>query len=163
MNVVDYLIAAQSCNAAEDRAIYNPTPEVDSAIEHALVLRKTATSAQRPHIEALIAHLVDVRRLNREERENERAAAGIVDPITTKDEFAKLARPILADLLHPFMGAERSAARLAELHVLFARTSPRTRSAVSVRQLLGVKKYTRLIEELAAWVELQAVASEHVL
>lgn len=155
--MVDSLIGAQACNAAEDRALYDPSPEIDSALEHALFLLKTANDVQRPHAVALAQLLSRVRDLNREEREHEMTAAGLADPVSSVHEFARLARPLLADLGNPMLGDRKRADRLGELHALFGRTVHRTRSAFSLRPLLGVKKYTRLLDELEAWDEARAV------
>lgn len=155
--LVAALMEAQGYNAAEDRALFNPDRKVNSALEYALMLLKTANDSQRPYAVALVRQLSEIRSLNGREREQERLAAGIADPICNVHEFAKTVRPLLADLGNPIVPAKTKAARLGELHALFARTSPRTRSAFSLRPLLGVSKYTRLVAELAAWDELRAV------
>lgn len=149
------LIDAQACNAAQDRALFNASPEIDSALEYALVLLKTANDSQRPYAVALVRSLREIRVANAQEREFERTAAAIADPISNVHEFAKLARPLLADIGNPIMPPRRLAERLGELHALFVRTSPRTRAAFSLRPILGVSKYTTLVERLAEWGELQ--------
>jgi hypothetical protein len=163
-DVVNHLMDAQAHNAAQARALFNPSPEIDSALEHAMYLLRTSSAQQRPHARALVSHLRDVHRLNEAERKSEREAAAIADgtfgPVTSVHEFSRLARPILADLLNPVMPQRKLAARLGELHELFGRTLPRTREAFSCRPLLGVRKYTRLVDELQAWGELRGVSAK---
>lgn len=149
--LVDHLMDAQAANARQDRVLYDPSPETDSALEHLLAIAKTATPEQRPHIRALIRCLGEARHLNAAEREHERAAAAVADPVSSVHEFAKLVRPLLADLMHPFVGEQRRRARLLELHALFGRTLPRTRRAFSCRPLLGVSKFTELVIRLDEW------------
>lgn len=151
--MVDLLLDAQSCNAVQDRALYDPSPEIDSALERAAFLLKTANDVQRPVAVALIRQLAGIRDSNRAERGREMAATGLADPITNVHVFANAVRPLLADLMHPFVGDVKRAERLAELHRLFDRTRFSTRSAFSLRPLLGVRKYTRLLAELEAWDE----------
>lgn len=149
--LVEHLMDAQAANARQDRVLYDPSPETDSALEHLLAIAKTASTEQRPHIRALIRCLGEARHLNAAERQHERAAAAVADPVSSVHEFCKLVRPLLADVAHPFVGADRRAARRCELHALFARTLPRTRAAFSCRPLLGVAKFTTLVEELDRW------------
>jgi hypothetical protein len=151
--MVDLLLDAQSCNQVQDRELYDPSPEIDSAIERAAFLLKTANDVQRPYAAALMRQLVSVRESNRAERGHEMAAAGLADPVTNVHVFAKVARPLLADIMHPFVGDAKRAARLGELHRLFARTRYSTRTAFSLRPLLGVKKFTALEELHEAWDE----------
>lgn len=152
------LMDAQSWNAKQRRALYNATPEVDSAIEHTLVVLKTATDAQRPHLLALLALLRDVFKANEQELRSQRLAAGIADPVSNVHEFVKLVRPLLADLLNPIVPERKKAKRLGELHALFARTVPRTRSSFSCRPLLGSPaKYGELLARLEEWEQLVAV------
>lgn len=156
--LVAALMDAQAWNAQQRRALYNATPEIDSALERALLLLKTANDSQRPHAVALVAQLREIFLANHEELRSQQFAAGIADPISNVHEFVKLARPLLADLLNPIMSPSKQAARLGELHALFARTLPRTRSAFSCRPLLGSPaKYGELLVRLEEWEQLQAV------
>lgn len=158
--IVESLMEAQAANAVQDRALFDPSPEIDSAVEHALWLLKTANDVQRPHAVALVRLLGTVRESNRSEREHVRLATGLVDPITSVHEFAREVRPLLADLANPMLGEAKRAARLGDLHALFGRTVYRSRSAFSLRPLLGVRKYTRLLAELEVWDEARALECE---
>lgn len=154
------LLDAQAANAAQQRALYDPSPEVDSALEHALFLLKTANDAQRPHARALVELLKSIHGHNAAERHHERTAVGLVENpperlVSSVHEFRRLALPLLVDLANPIMARQHDA-RLADLHALFERTRPVTRRALSMRPLLGVSRYTALVERLDAWEAIAA-------
>lgn len=153
-DLVDTIMDAQAVNAVQAREIFNPTPETDSALEHAEFLLRTANDVQRPHAAALVTALRRVYRLNDEERDHERRAAGIADDVNGRvsnvHELVRLVRPILSDLANVML-ERKHGARRADLRDIFARADERTLRSVSIRHLLGVRKYTRLVDELQAW------------
>lgn len=154
MTLVDALMDAQALNAAQDRALFNDTPEADSALEHAHFLLRTANDSQRPHAAALVRLLGEIRSANQRERVMERVAAGMADPVRNVHDYCNTVRPLLADLMNPACH-KRHGQLVDDLREVFARTRPGSRRSISVRHLLGVRKFTRLVDELEEWLQVQ--------
>lgn len=106
-------------NERQARHLYDPTPEVDSALEHVVTALRllNADSAQaETHLRAATSDLTAAHKLNRGEREHELAIcdeagqAGKRSDLTVKDAARELREP-LGTLANPIItGASRSAA-----------------------------------------------------
>lgn len=155
VGIHEHLIDAQISNAVQAKLIYDDSPEIDSAIEHNLWIAKHATGDVREHALAAIRDLTSAYTENRAEREHVRSAAQAASGWNVK-RAAREVRPLLADLLHPFVGPAKRAERLAALHAIFESCPSRVLRSVSLAHELdnrkaAPKKTTLLLELLAAW------------
>lgn len=142
-------------NARQALLLYNATPEIDSAIEHNLWIAKHSTGQVRDHALAAIRDLTSAYTENRTEREHVQGAAREASGWSVK-RCARETRPILADLLHPFVGPRKRTELLAALHAIFAECPARVLRSVSLAHELdnrkaAPKKTTLLLELLGEW------------
>lgn len=77
---VDPSIEAMSIIAAELRALYNPSPELDSVIEHLLAI-EPSSDEEREHLQEIGRLVVHVAMLNGDEVDQLRVIAGAADTL----------------------------------------------------------------------------------
>lgn len=151
--LVNLALEAQAENARQDRAGYNPSPAIDSAIEHALWLAKHAKSdLHRHHVAELLRHLTVMLESNRAEREHERQIAGRVDR-SGEWSFRRVVRESrdpLAVLANPIIKGRPRADALAFVRRITAEAPPEivgtlAKPSVRMREELGVNRYTLLL------------------
>lgn len=155
VGIHEHLIDAQISNGVQAKLIFNDSPEIDSAIEHNLWIAKHSTGEVREHALAAIRDLTSAYTENRAEREHVRSAAQAASGWNVK-RAAREVRPLLADLLHPFISDTRKTDRLAALHGIFESCPARVLRSVSLAHELDnrkapPKKTTLLLDLLDAW------------
>lgn len=156
-----HLIDAQLSNAEQARLIFNATPEIDSAIERLVFIVKHSTGDVQAMARAAISDLQAAYKENRAERGHVRNAAQAASGWTVRRAAREL-RPILADLLHPFIGDARRQDRLAALYSIFEACPERVLRSVSLRHELdhrsvaSPKKTTLLLDLLVEWEAVRA-------
>lgn len=155
-----HLIDAQLANSRQAVLIYNASPEVDSAIERLLWIAKHSTGEIREHARDALRDLNTAYVENRTELTHVRGAAQEASGWSVK-RAARETRPILADLLHPFVGERKRGELLAQLHGIFESCPARVLRSVSLAHELdnrkaAPKKTSLLIQLLDEWEETTA-------
>lgn len=152
--LVGLCIGAQVDNTLQERKLYDPSPAIDSIIEHGCWLLKHAPSeAHRRHAAAIVALAADTQASNRHEREQVQAVAGRIDrPAAGAWSLRAVIRETrdhLAALLNPITGAE-ARDRSYEAILAVIRDAPaelvgsHARPNLTLRHELGAKKTTLL-------------------
>jgi hypothetical protein len=147
-------------NHRQTRIIVNPTPEIDSIVEHVTELIRTAVPAQRPHLAALIGLCRDLLAENRAEGELERSVAGAADrlavdlaraatvgqkPLGARSAARELRAP-LANLANPIIQGTARDTALAAVRGVVARSTRDNVLSNTVRHELGPKRYQLLAD-----------------
>jgi hypothetical protein len=148
-NALGHVLDSQAHNDHQARRLFNPTEDIDSAMERAAALTShDLPGPARQLAEDLMADLAELYRSNSAERESERHAAGTIDHVLrsngqralTVQGFARAARPLLRDLDEPSAAglmARRALAKLIAEH-------PEPLGAASLRHELRDRLYARL-------------------
>lgn len=163
--ILEPTLDAQALNATQARLIANPTPEVDSLVEHVTELARTATTEQRQHLHAILTLTRELFQSNQAEGDLERTVAGAADHLTSElrnnelnadrapawpaRRIARMVRGPLADLLNPVIADTGRA--LQELQQALQQIPTTALLTVAVRHELGCRKYTKLTELHAQW------------
>lgn len=156
--LVNLSLEAQGENHRQARAGYDPSPEIDSALEHALWLAKHAPTDAHRHHAVEVARLLNLMlESNRVECEHERQIAGRVDR-SGEWSLRRVVRdtsPALADLLNPVIGHTRRevAEDIVTAVILNAPADllgTLDRPNMTLRHELGVRKFTALMERVEA-------------
>lgn len=157
--VIEHALDGQVHSQVQEREMYDPSPEIDSGVEHVLAAARLlpAGSEARAHLLTALQHFGRALKENAAERKcwhqvTERAASRS----WTVQRVANETRPLLADLLQPFTGEARKADRLAALHAIFESCPAKTLRSVSLAHELdnrrvAPRKTTLLWQLLAEW------------
>ncbi len=144
------------CGRETDVIVYDPSPEVDSVLEHlATAFRLATCDRQRQHLRAAVLGVLEVRRVNDAERQCTREATGRVDrPDDGPWSFRRVvreARAPLADLSNPIIRGKRRANALTIARHIVAEAPAEivgtlAKPNVRLNEELGVNRYTLLLE-----------------
>lgn len=150
MSALTDVMNAQACNDAQELALFNPTPEVDSlgeALAH-MFDRYEVTPADR---KVVVGHFHRVRDWNQSERAAERRAAGALDAAGPRNLRDTIGVRGAAAALRPVLGRDfqKECSTLRRL-IADPRCGMQILRAKSLSGQLGRLQYARLLELLDA-------------
>lgn len=165
--VVAHALDAQSANARQHRALYAPSGDVDSALEHlAVASRMAVNDRQRDHIRDAMRLILSALRDNQGERNCERQIAAIAqNPDAARPwslrRVVRETRDPLATLLNPIIVGKPREQALATVMAVIRDAPPEligshAKPNVTLAHELAPAKTTRLWDLVA---EAQAAAT----
>ncbi len=150
MSALEAVLNAQACNDAQARALYDPSPEVDSLKERLAVLFAKYRVCPEDRA-AIVRDIQRVEDWNQSERTAERSAAGMLDaagPRTLRDTIGVRGA---AAALRPVLGRDfqRECSTIRRL-IADPRCGADLLRSKSLSSQLGCRQYARLLELLDA-------------
>jgi CHAT domain-containing protein len=163
--VLNPTMDARAHNLHQARLIANPTPEIDSIVEHLAAIAETATDTQRGHVLELLRLVRDLAASNHAEGTRQQTVAGVVDRLaadlrrhetTARTSFGvqqlarALRKPLETIVNARGAGSAKYVTAVRQIEDVL-RMVPATHllDNVSLRHELGVAKYdalTRIID-----------------